>query len=581
MAATPPKPSASPNANTLQRKRDKKRPPALYLSFNWNDLLAVGPSEVVALAVRFDESLDDESILTQPLETGRLYDNRQEFLAALHYLREQTKPNSRRSRKPHTGTSQSDSRKAKPQALTPIILSGLLTTIEEQRDEGSESDLFSEDTTSELVQACEAMRQAALNRVRMRKKRLTIQGILFPIICISVISAMYLRTMAMQRHLLHQLDYIHSCDSMPAYAPACRIAEAWLWFKYRDSLFLLQLHLSGRNNANHLALLDQRFVESPFSMHTTLSQNAITKAELVDGYRRQTPIAQTKSTIEASLTDDSSFRWLGESTVNRLVREAIETYANRTIHPNRRILDVGCGVGASLYTLLPVMDDDNDQSPSRHRDSYQGVTASAAEIFFARRLLSSHSQLRDSYQIDFTQQSFDQQLPANNYTVAIAIESLSYSRNLQNTIDNIVKSLVTGGVLLIVDDVTYSDFVVPDVDATLRPSLLPHTAWVTALRQTNCTIVAARDLSVQYEILSDHDFTSLNQHSSPWAIRLPVTGLGTPWEGILAHQGNAASQRWIELQEGRNQLLELWRRRQNGYGEEASLSYNMYVCVKT
>ena len=203
----------------------------------------------------------------------------------------------------------------------------------------------------------------------------------------------------------------------------------------------------------------------------------------------------------------------------------------------------------------------------------------------------------------FDQRSFDQPLPPQNYTVAVAVESLSYSRNLENTVGNIVQSLVPGGVLIIVDDVVAvadhphpsdasdngNDVEVPtvvaDADATLRPSLVPHAAWIAALEAARCDVQVMRDLSLEYQVALDHDLNLL-QHSGnnpanvvggliPFAVQ-------APWEHWLASmRGNAASQRLLELQEERTQLVGLWERRRAGYLESASLSYHMYVCVKS
>jgi SAM-dependent methyltransferase len=272
--------------------------------------------------------------------------------------------------------------------------------------------------------------------------------------------------------------------------------------------------------------------------------------------------------------------------VNRLVREAVQDHLLLLKNDNTtatnggeqhksldwRILDVGCGVGGTLYAMLP----DNCRGHKlEHKFSYTGVSTSIAEIHFANSLLVHH-RLHSGHAIQFRQQSFDQTLPEGEFTVAVAIESLSYSRNLENTVGNICASLKPGGVLVIVDDVVYPDVHVSDVDATLRPSLVPHSSWMTVLRGF-CTAVEARDLSLEYQVLLGHDLSLLRSH--PEAI-WGVVPLSTPWERFRAASGNAASQRLLELQEERAQLAGLIQRRQDGYGKHASLSYNMYICKK-
>jgi len=531
----PPEVLFSHNSPVMIRRRDKRR--RQTSSLNLKDLLAVGPTELIALAVRFDETRQDEAVLRVPLESGRLYDSHQ-FLQALQYLREQTKPAGRRA---------TSRKKEQPPfaALTPIILSGSLTAIQEQRDDGND-DAMPEDITSELVLQANIMRQAAISRIRLQKKRAQIQKIVLPIICFSILAVLYFRTMADLRNMLLQLGYVKSCDDMPAYSPVCRLTEAALWWKYRD--FVL-------HDSTDYSLLENRYLEAPFSMHTTLSQQLIKLEDLLD----QDVVPKRSKPKPNRRTKD--LRWLGETTVNTIVREAINAHLN---YPklDKRILDVGCGIGGTLYALL-----------SDGFTSYRGISASAAEIHMARQLANSHHFKED---IVFEQKSFDEVLPANNYTAAVAIESLSYSRNLEATIDNIVKSLKSGGVLVIVDDIVYPDYAIPEVESMLRPSLLPHTFWVAAIEKTGCVLKEQRDLSLEYEVILGHDTTILQNPMTAWGF----FALLFPWEHWLARRGNAASQRLLELQEERTQFVEMWKRRQVGHGAAASLSYHIYVCVK-
>lgn len=523
------------------RRRDKRRRSSSG-AVNLKDVLAVGPRELIALAVRFDETRQDEEVLKVPLECGRLYDSH-EFLEALQYLRDQTKP--RRS-------SLSRRKKKEPppfSALTPIILSGSLTAIQEQREDGNDEDVLTEDISSELVLQANIMRQTAISRIRLAKKRAQIQKIVLPIICVAVLAFLYLRTMADMRRMLLQLGYVKSCDDMPAYAPVCRLSEAALWWKYRD----FALH----DDTVDYSLLENRYLEAPLSMHTTLSRELI-KLEDLD----QDVLPKRSKRKPNRRTKDS--RWLGETTVNKIVRDAINAHLNPKL--DKRILDVGCGVGGTLYALL-----------SDGLTSYRGISASAAEIYMARQVAAFQNlDVNKKYDVVFEQGSYDEVLPAKNYTVAIAIESLSYSRNLENTIDNIVNSLKPGGVLIIVDDVVYPNYPIPEEETLLRPSLLPHTFWAAAIEKTGCKLTVQRDLSLEYEITSlEHDTALLQNPMTAWG---PL--LAFPWEHWLARRGNAASQRLLELEEERTQLLEMWKRRQLGHGSAASLSYNMYVCIK-
>jgi len=292
-------------------------------------------------------------------------------------------------------------------------------------------------------------------------------------------------------------------------------------------------------------------------------------------------------------------RWLGETVVNQLVRDAIDTYyllgAGTTAaagkhNPKRRqhILDVGCGIGGTLYALWPSLQSQQQslESPSSFR--YHGIAVSAAEIQLARQQADFYLRQNDRDQalynhpnVVFRQQSFDQSFSTignnsnnhnNNYTVAVAIESLSFSRNLEKTLTHIVDALDVGGLLIVVDDVVlHEDDDDQDDDDHLRPSLLPHTAWRAAFGAAGCSVVLQRDLSLQYELSRDGAAaTTTTKYSSDryWRWSVPPV----PWD--------AATQRLLELRDEQAALDRWTERRRRGLDRTAALAYHLYVCVK-
>jgi hypothetical protein len=152
------------------RRRDKRR----HVTPNSIDLR--DPYSVIALAIRFDESMGEESLLLVPLETGHIY-NQKLFAKALVNLQKQTMP-------PRHGAS----------------------------------------STTELVACCRSMRRAALARVRVRKQRQRIQRTITPVILVAGVVFLVFWSTSNVKALLIDFGFVDSCSTM-----ACRLAEAQLW----------------------------------------------------------------------------------------------------------------------------------------------------------------------------------------------------------------------------------------------------------------------------------------------------------------------------------------------------------------
>lgn len=82
---------------------------------------------------------------------------------------------------------------------------------------------------------------------------------------------------------------------------------------------------------------------------------------------------------------------------------------------------------------------------------YHGISLNGAEIMQARREASR--QEVDPAKVMFDQLSFDDlSLGKSSYSAVLAIESLTFSRNLTATLSNLSRTLTPGGILIVVDD---------------------------------------------------------------------------------------------------------------------------------
>ena len=559
------------NSTAILRRRAKRR----HLSSSALDLR--DPFEIVALAVRFDESRQDESLLKVPLESGRLYDS-QQFKQVLEFLLQETQAPSRLSpQKRRLLSFGSRKQQGKPAfALTPIILSGLLSVVQQQREEAEQKGEENlEDTASELVGACRTMRHAALSRIRFKKQRHRVQRIVLPVFSLSVLVLLYVRYIADTRRIIDQLGFVDSCRSGSNnsihYTEICRLSDAVLWAKYREYLLTLDEPCLSPSECRH-TLLEGRYHESPFTLHTSLSQNLLRYEEVNRPF-----VSSTRATVPSQHRTSSNIpdhRWLGESAVNQLVRQALNDYLPKQ---DPKILDVGCGVGGTLFSLLPA-------AFTRKRFQYHGITSNGAEILFAERLLEYHG-LNHIDGIRFEERNYDDALPARSYNLVVAIESLSYSSDLEFSLRNLLQSLQKGGFLLVVDDVLAVEQEQYEarsrIDAKyseLQPSLVPHKTWKSFLEKLGCKIQVARDLSLEYELTNlsyrlDWDVFPQWQAFLQPAERLLVSLFGRKKET----QGPAS--RLLELTKDRHKLTELMSRRYAAL-QHAVLSYNLYVCKK-
>lgn len=507
-------------------------------------------------------------------------------------------------------------------ALTPIILSGLLAAIKDEQDVNAASAVADDSTTnidntnsnnnndvnfntnntsninveqqlrqqpqdtcSELVLYCYSMRRAALYRVRARRKRHRIQRIVLPVGSLLLLLAMMTRNLYFYMQQLQALSLVESCDAAGKYISACRKAEGHLYNKYRAHLLHLREAKQEAVAANRIfacpgedcwhEALDEISVEGPFVLHTALRQDLITLQEVDDGR------SQTRNT-PSKVVDKNQLKWLGNSTVNRLVSEALEKYMPQTAL-ERRILDVGCGVAGTFFSLYkpppppPLSKTERARAAvhDKNRLLYTGITISKAEAEMARELILLHN-ITNLKDVSIDVKSFDDPLP-RGFTATIAIESLSYSRHVAATLNNLIEATIVGGILIVVDDVvvdhSHRQHRLP-VEQDVRPSLLMHKEWMAAFDKVGCEVVLMRDLSLEYELLEDPRFRPETDGSS-WDWMIPYWLLGN----LMKRSGNAAVRRVAEMHEDRAAAMEAYNARRSAY-RETNMSYNMYVCRK-
>ncbi len=111
--------------------------------------------------------------------------------------------------------------------------------------------------------------------------------------------------------------------------------------------------------------------------------------------------------------------------------------AGLDLPPAPRVLDAGCGYGATAFDLYP-----------RIGGTWLGVTLSPVQV---RRAAAEAARRGLAEHIRFAEQSYDDPLPGL-FDLAIAIESVIHSVNPAHSLANIAGSLAPGGYLLVVDD---------------------------------------------------------------------------------------------------------------------------------
>jgi SAM-dependent methyltransferase len=305
---------------------------------------------------------------------------------------------------------------------------------------------------------------------------------------------------------------------------------------------------------------------------------------------------------------NKGLQWLGDTTVNQLVRQHVLKNKKKDA---LRVLDVGCGIGGTLYVLAGAAEDRWVHDDEFDRLDYTGIAISSAEITNARRLVAEHGMDLDT--IRFEQMSYDSESirDLGKFSTVIAIESLSFSQNLAGTLSNLASVMQSGGALIVVDDVIHSprrdrrnmtqveSRIAAYSAASSRSSLLTHSEWKKALKDSGFAIREAMDLGLAF-VLPQLDHLSRTSSWQNWLVRalgwseqrnilLRPLQLWESW--IRARIGNdqgmtresdirkLAQLQAIQLMQESFSVLKSKTLRSEEH-ELLDLTYNMYICTK-
>jgi SAM-dependent methyltransferase len=510
--------------HSTSRRRDKRRHATSSSSASASNpnlpagakLLKENPYDVIALSIRYDESMNDEEILNVPLESGSLYNDRL-FTAALMHLQKKSTSSSLFSTEPmspfmasasasspsstsrNRATSQSREypnpgskieterrqaqERAKNAALTPIILSGYLAQCSAVgNSQGSinqshssedvpprENSGYWQTTSTELVQYTQQMRRAALARVKFRKERQRIQRIATPALILGLVVGLYFYTMNNLRSFLDEYGFVDSCEStllaesivddpsvsLSFYQGACREAESVAWEKLNQAqLFQYILEDCTVEDCSLAESLDEK--PPLYTMHTQL-QDTVIPLEDILGQQRKRKRKKTHATQYSSNNDDEySF---GVPAVKWLGDSMINRLVGDAIASTYKETTGGkterfclLDAGSGLSGLLFFLLD----FPFREW-SYTGITISHPEAIRANQLLNVHRVFPEPStnslkNVTIHQASFDDSLPVKSFHSIVAVESLGFSRNISKTIANLAGALKPKGSLIIVED---------------------------------------------------------------------------------------------------------------------------------
>jgi hypothetical protein len=621
------------SSSTLSYNSDLPLPPAISMDLR-------DPFKIISLAIKYDENMNDEEILCVPLESGSLYNHRL-FTAGLDFLQMRTeksntfdswwrslykrKTSMRPCSKELLSKTTSNSNKTQQQphervtktALTPIILSGLLSDYSCNHYISSicsnhhhcntmRNFLNSTTTTStELVYYTQQMRRAALARVKLRRERYRVQCIVTPIIITGLLGCLYLYAMRKFLFIFQEYGFVDdSCERLlpgwdkigytlstakpsieKLYQNVCRESEAFAWKK----LHQIQPYLS--------VLEDCTAVDCPlaetlaelfhlYTMHTQLQEANIPLEDIL-GRQRILKQMQRSTSAHDPIRDQKyvsgmPVKWLGDSLINRLVREAImATHKNtaRSKTESFSLLDAGSGLSGLLFSLLDL---------PFGGWNYLGITISQPEVRLTNHLLDLHQIFPGSISgslrnVTIQTANFDDPLPSQSFHTIVAIESLRYSQNISKTIANLAAALKPNGSLIIVEDVLApwtKDIVEIQkmVELTSKRSLLTHQDWVESISSAGLMFqLAARDLSLEYDWMypphSDDPFYEFALHLSD---RL------SQWFGRIRNDGSSnygTSARVIRFLSALIQHSSGNYLRQLSY-HRAELTLMMYTCTK-
>jgi 2-polyprenyl-3-methyl-5-hydroxy-6-metoxy-1,4-benzoquinol methylase len=553
--------SSAQSLDPLSRRREKRR------NLNSGTIDMKDPYHVISMAVKLDEATGNRAFLLEPLETSSFLSAGNSIQEAFDCLENQTR----------TGVT-----KPLKRAMTPIIFSGL---IQAQAQEGNDKDDLTTQvpSPSELLLFTINMRNQALKRMRSQANSFQLRIWILVVGLIGVAVGMSISSITSRLHTIEALGFLGAnhttaCKMQDANSRRlCHTSDAMTWYLLRDYLMrpvgadctaARCTRESRIEITNHLARMVphrrrelEQWGQAPYADHTVLTTNTRRKR-----IRNSHP---------------HELQWLGESVALQLVRHEI---LSRRITGDLRVLDVGCGVGAFLYAMLPGKFD-------TYGLDYEGITFSPVQTTAANNLIARHK-------LDFDGQVFFQrdlatlEIPKHQrFDVIVSVEHILHVPN--DRLLKMTKQLVQDGLLIVLTDVVHSprtqaDGTQPEEKeeqkrqrAYFSKDHLTHQEFVGILTENGMTLQVARDLGLEYsmpQLVDDYHF------NESWWKR---------W-GFDHEIWMLKKLRWLEgrIGSGRpalKRMLQLWRqmimiskkegKRRKGH-EDGNLVYVMYVATK-
>lgn len=198
--------------------------------------------------------------------------------------------------------------------------------------------------------------------------------------------------------------------------------------------------------------------------------------------------------------------------IHRLILDAV------ALPENPRVLDAGCGYGATAFDLQP-----------QTGGTWLGITLSPIQVQrataeAARRGLSQH--------LRFAVQSYDDPLPGP-FDLVIAIESLIHSTDPAASIANLARHLAPGGHLAIVDDMPEPSLA-PQDEADLAlfkrmwrcPVAPPAPTWRAAIAAAGLSPSCERDLTEMILLGNPDELRAIRARQQRRAFWLGLIGQG-------------------------------------------------------
>jgi len=436
-------------------------------------------------------------------------------------------------------------------AITPSVLSGLCSFARTNAWEDETPNITV--SSSELVLFCQGLRAQAVRHLkrRQRQKRAMLFGFLVAVAVAGVKRLLHFsKNMdeSMERIMHHQAGGVCGMLQPMVVRQACHFMDTLVFNILCDESFasygtatLPQDHMIG--NACKLRPPQQQ--QDPilpicnpgkYAMHLKLRNETFSIEDVVNDRFTSGSSVDYRKYIDVSKSHMSDVSQ--ETVVNKLVRQSIEKFSES--HANEQllnVLDFGCGLGATLYSLVPlVIPNPQLRRPSRRHSKkvmlqYTGVALSSAEVYNARALAQQH--LKELSEENIVNASFAlrnvaaegdlaPELKSTTYNVIVAVESLSYldNTNLENMLKVLYNSLTKSGIVILIDDVLIrKDPNDPDLKGKLagdvrvqlfrstlmRPSLIKNPDWMMLFKNVGFTVMEARDLTLEYSLVPDDE----------------------------------------------------------------------------